>query len=145
MVSRIGNRVAPEIEQEVLGYSLRFPLKGGAVRVSNELKQQGFQVICGGVRSIWLRHNLQIASLCLKRLEKWFADNEGIFAESQVQALESAKEEKEAHGAVETPHPAFFSVRIPTCGLHQGRRKNLSADCNRHPFQRCFFRVMTAF
>ena len=61
-VPRIGNRVAPEIEQKVLDYSLEFPTQG-QVRVSNELKRQGFQVSCGGVRSIWLRHKLQIASL----------------------------------------------------------------------------------
>ena len=106
-VPRIGNRVAPEIEQKVLDYSLEFPTQG-QVRVSNELKLQGFQVSCGGVRSIWLRHNLQIASLRLKRLEKWSAENGGILTESQVQALESAKEEKEAHGEVETPHPGFL-------------------------------------
>jgi transposase InsO family protein len=106
-VPRIGNRVAPEIEQKVLDYSLEFPTQG-QVRVSNELKRQGFQVSCGGVRSIWLRHKLQIASLRLKRLEKWSAENEGILTESQVQALESAKEEKEAHGEIETPHPGFL-------------------------------------
>ena len=106
-VPRIGNRVVPEIEQKVLDYSLEFPTQG-QVRVSNELKRQGFQVSCGGVRSIWLRHKLQIASLRLKRLEKWSAENEGILTESQVQALESAKEEKEAHGEIETPHPGFL-------------------------------------
>ena len=54
-VPRVGNRVAPEIEKKVLAYSLEFPTQG-QVRVSNELKRQGFQVSCGGVRSIWLRH-----------------------------------------------------------------------------------------
>ena len=106
-VPRIANRVAPEIEQKVLDYSLEFPTQG-QVRVSNELKRQGFQVSCGGVRSIWLRHKLQIASLRLKRLEKWSAENGGILTESQVQALEQAKEEKEAHGEIETPHPGFL-------------------------------------
>ena len=61
--------MSPEIEKKVLDYSLEFPTQG-QVRVSNELKRQGFQVSCGGVRSIWLRHNLQISSLRLKRLEK---------------------------------------------------------------------------
>ena len=36
------------------------------------------------------------------------AENEGILSESQVQALEQAKEEKEAHGEIETPHPGFL-------------------------------------
>ena len=36
------------------------------------------------------------------------AENEGILTRSQVQALEQAKEEKEAHGEIETPHPGFL-------------------------------------
>jgi len=104
---RLRNRVAPEIEQKVLDYSLEFPTQGQK-RVANELKKQGIQISDGGIRSIWLRHNLQISSLRLKRLEKWSAENEGVLTESQVQALEQAKEEKEAHGEVETPHPGFL-------------------------------------
>jgi transposase InsO family protein len=104
---RLRNRVAPEIEQKVLDYSLEFPTQGQK-RVANELKKQGIQISDGGIRSIWLRHNLQIASLRLKRLEKWSAENKGVLTESQVQALEQAKEEKEAHGEVETPHPGFL-------------------------------------
>ncbi|MZG54477.1 MAG: IS481 family transposase [Nitrospinae bacterium] len=104
---RFANRVSPEIEQKVLDYSLEFPTQGQK-RVANELKKQGIQISDGGIRSIWLRHNLQIASLRLKRLEKWAAENESILTESQVQALEQAKEEKEAHGEIETPHPGFL-------------------------------------
>ena len=36
------------------------------------------------------------------------AENEGILTGSQVQALEQAKEEKEAHGEIETPHLGFL-------------------------------------
>ena len=72
------------------------------------MKKQGIQISDGGVRSIWLRHDLQISSLRLKRLEKWSAENNNILTESQVQALEQAKEEKEAHGEIETPHPGFL-------------------------------------
>jgi len=108
---RLRNRVAPEIEQKVLAYSLEFPTQG-QMRVANELKKQGIQISDGGVRSIWLRHKLQIASLRLKRLEKWSAENEGVLTESQVQALEQAKEEKEAHGEIETPHPGRLSDKL---------------------------------
>lgn len=104
---RIRNRVAPEIEQKVLDYSLEFPTQG-QIRVANELKRQGFQISDGGVRSVWLRHNLQLASLRLKRLEKWAAENTGVLTETQVQALEEAREEKEAHGEIESPHPGFL-------------------------------------
>jgi transposase InsO family protein len=104
---RVGNRVAPEIEQMVLDYSLEYPTHG-QVRVANQLRMKGVQISAGGIRSIWLRYDLHIKSLRLKRLEKWAAENTGILTESQVQALESAKEEEEAHGEVESPHPGFL-------------------------------------
>ena len=104
---RLRNRVSPAVEQKVLDHSLEFPTQG-QMRVSNELKKQGIQISDGGVRSIWLRHNLQISSLRLKRLEQWSAENSAVLTESQVQALEQAKEEKQAHGEIETPHPGFL-------------------------------------
>lgn len=111
--ARIGNRVPPEIKQKVLEYSLEYPTQG-QMRTANELKKRGIVVSAGGVRSIWLRHNLQIKSLRLKRLEKWAAENTNILTESQIQALEQAKQEREAHGEVESPHPAFL-VAQDTC------------------------------
>ncbi len=110
---RIGNRVAPEIEQAVLDYSLEFPTHG-QTRASNELKKKGIHISAGGVRSIWLRHKLQVKGLRLKRLEQWAADNANILTESQVQALETAKDEREAHGEVESPHPGFLAAQ-DTC------------------------------
>lgn len=104
---RIGNRVAEEIEDRVLSYSLDNPTHGQA-RTSNELKTEGIIVSPGGIRSIWLRHGLERRSLRLKRLEKWAAEEGKILTESQVQALEQAKEEKEAHGEIETYHPGFL-------------------------------------
>jgi len=112
-VPRIGNRVAPEIEQKLLEYSLEFPTHG-QVRAANELKKQGIQISPGGVRSVWLRHNLQTKALRLKRLEKWAAENTGVLTESQVQALETAKEEEEAHGEIESHHPGYL-IAQDTC------------------------------
>ena len=112
-VPRIGNRVALEIEQKVLDYSLQFPTHG-QTRVANELKKIGIQVSAGGIRSIWLRHDLTLKAQRLKRLEKWAAENTEVLTESQVQALENAKQEKEAHGEVESPHPGFL-VAQDTC------------------------------
>jgi len=112
-VPRIGNRVAPEIEQKILEYSLEYPTQGQS-RAANELKKKGIVISAGGVRSIWMRHNLQTKSLRLKRLEQWAAENTNILTESQIQALEQAKEEREAYGEVESPHPAFL-VAQDTC------------------------------
>lgn len=112
-IPRIGNRVAPEIEQKLLDYSLEFPTHGQA-RVANELRKQGIQISPGGVRSVWLRHNLEVKRLRLKRLEKWAAEHSEVLTESQVKALEEAKEEKEAHGEIESPHPGFLLAQ-DTC------------------------------
>ena len=103
----LGNRVNPELEQLVLDYSLEFPTHG-QVRVSNELKQKGVLLSPAGIRCIWLRHQLQTIPLRLKRLEKFAAEEKNILTENQVQALETAKEQKEAHGEIETFHPGFL-------------------------------------
>lgn len=110
---RIGNRVAPEIEDRVLAYSLDYPTHG-QMRAANELARQGIAISQGGVRGVWLRHGLETKGLRLKRLEKWAAQNLGLLTEPQVQALEDAKGEREAHGEVESPHPAFL-VAQDTC------------------------------
>ncbi len=44
----------------------------------------------------------------LKRLEKYAAESGKVLSESQVVALENAKEEKQAHGEIETFHPGFL-------------------------------------
>lgn len=112
-IPRIGNRIAPEIEERVLAYSLENPTHG-QTRAANELNKGGVVISAGGVRGVWLRHKLETKGLRLKRLEQWAAAHMGILTESQVQALESAKEEREVHGEVESPHPAFL-VAQDTC------------------------------
>lgn len=104
---RAGNRVAPEIEKKILDYCLEYPTHG-QVRVANELRAEGFMVSSGGVRGVWLRHELTTKALRLKRLEKHAAQTSGVLTESQVKALEEAKEEKQSHGEIETHHPGFL-------------------------------------
>ena len=92
---RIGNRVSSDVEEKILEYALTWPTHG-QVRVSNELlKHQGVSISPGGVRGVWLRHEIQTKALRLKRLEKWSAEHGKVLTESQVQALENAKEEKQ--------------------------------------------------
>lgn len=104
---RVGNRVSPEIEEKILEYSLEYPTHG-QVRVSNELKAIGITVSCGGVRGVWLRHEIAQKKQRLKRLERFAAETGKVLTESQVNALETAKEEKAAHGEIETYHPGFL-------------------------------------
>ncbi|NDJ75408.1 MAG: helix-turn-helix domain-containing protein [Chloroflexi bacterium] len=61
------NRVAPEVEDAVVKFATDYPAYGQK-RVSNELKNRGIFVSPGGVRSIWMRHNLENFKERLKAL-----------------------------------------------------------------------------
>lgn len=106
-IPRPANRTSSEIEEALMQYSLEYPTHG-QVRAANELRRKGMTISSGGVRSVWLRHDLELKSKRLKRLEKWAAENTPILTESQVEALEGAKLVQEAHGEIETFHPGFL-------------------------------------
>ncbi len=105
------NRVDPAVEEAVVAMATEYPAYG-QVRASNELKQRGLFVSPGGVRSIWLRHELSTFKLRLKALERKVADNQSmVLTEAQVAALEKAKQEQEAHGEIETEHPGYLGAQ----------------------------------
>lgn len=104
------NRVAKEIEEAVVAYAIEQPAHG-QMRASNELKKRGIFISPGGVRNIWLRHNLQTMRLRLKALEEKSAKEGLVLTEAQVQALEKAKEEKVAQGEIETLFPGYLGAQ----------------------------------
>jgi len=104
------NRVDSKIEQAVLAFALEQPAYG-QVRVSNELRKRGILVSAGGVRSIWKRHDLEHFRKRLAALSAKVAQDGIILSEDQLRALERAREEKEAHGEIETEHPGYLGCQ----------------------------------
>lgn len=101
------NRVEGHIEKAVVDFAIDKPAYG-QLRVSNELKKKGILISPGGIRSVWLRYNLETFQKRLKALEAKMAQENFILTEEQLKALEKAKEEKQAHGEIETEHPGYL-------------------------------------
>ena len=103
----IKNRVDEAIEKRVIEFAVEKPAFG-QVRVANELRKEGISLSSGGVRSIWLRNDLETFKKRLKALEARVAQEGIILTEEQVRAMEKAKEEKQAHGEIETEFPGYL-------------------------------------
>jgi hypothetical protein len=84
--SNIKNRVDEETEKAVMVYAVEQPTYGQH-RTSNELRKQGVFVSGSGVRSIWLRNNLENFKKRLKALEEKVASEGIILSDVQVAVL----------------------------------------------------------
>jgi transposase InsO family protein len=103
----IKNRVDETVEKAVLDYALEQPAHGQH-RTSNELRKKGIFVSGSGVRSIWLRHNLESFKKRLAALEAKVARDGIVLTDSQIAALERKKHDDEACGEIETHHPGYL-------------------------------------
>jgi transposase InsO family protein len=104
------NRVDEQVERAVVEIAIEQPAYG-QVRASNELKARGIFVSPGGVRCVWKRNDLETLQKRLKALSAKAAQEHFILTEAQVQAMERAKLEKEAHGEIETEHPGYLGAQ----------------------------------
>jgi transposase InsO family protein len=106
----IKNRVEEHVEKAVVEFAIEKPAYG-QLRTSNELKKKGIFVSPGGVRSIWLRHDMETFRKRLKALESKMAQENLILTEEQLRALEKAKDDKESHGEIESLHPGYLGAQ----------------------------------
>lgn len=104
------NRCEPAVEQAILKMAFEQPAFG-QVRVSNELKKQALLISPGGVRSVWMRHDLETFKKRLKALEARVAQDGGVLTEEQVVALEKCRKDDEAQGQIDTEHPGYLGAQ----------------------------------
>jgi transposase InsO family protein len=104
------NRIDPEIERAVVEYAIEQPAHG-QVRVSNQLKLRAVSVSPATVRNVWKRHDLETFQKRLKALEARVAQDGLVLTEPQIQAMERARQEKEAYGEIETEHPGYLGAQ----------------------------------
>jgi len=108
----IKNRVEEHVEKAVVEFAIEKPAYG-QLRTSNELKKKGLFVSPGGVRSIWLRHDLETFKKRLKALEAKAAQENLILTEEQVRALEKAKDGNPTERS-RACIPAIWAPKTPT-------------------------------
>ncbi|WP_341761164.1 IS481 family transposase [Candidatus Tisiphia endosymbiont of Thecophora atra] len=101
------NRVPSNIEDAVVNIAVEFPAYGQE-RTANELRRRGIIISGGGVRSVWLRHDLENFKKRLKALDAKVANDGIILSDAQLAALEKIKNKREATGEIETMHPGYL-------------------------------------
>jgi len=106
-VPNLKNRTDEVTEQAVVDHAIDYPAHGQA-RTSNELRKRGVFISGSGVRSVWLRHNLENFKKRLKALEAKVVDEGIILTEEQVAALEKKKQDDMVYGEIETAHPGYL-------------------------------------
>jgi len=104
------NRVEEHIEKAIVEVAVDKPALG-QVRVANELAKRGMMISPAGVRCVWLRNDLQTFPKRLKALEAKAAQEHLILTEDQLRALERSREDKVAHGEIETEHPGYLGAQ----------------------------------
>lgn len=104
------NRVPEDVERAVVTMAIEYPAYGQQ-RAANELKKEGIILSPGGGRSVWQRHDLETFKKRLKALEAKVAQEGIILTESQLAALEKAREEQEAHGKIDSEHPGYLGAQ----------------------------------
>ena len=91
------------VEDAVINMAVDFPTYGHE-RAAKGLRKRGIILSGGGVRSIWLRNDLENFKKRLRALEAKVANDGIVLNDVQLAALKKAKNKREATGEIETMH-----------------------------------------
>jgi transposase InsO family protein len=105
------NRIPEEVETAILELAIEYPAFGQVRAAAKLFEIKNYQLSPSGIRCIWQRHGLETMKKRLKALEQKAAKDGYVLTETQLQALESSQEEKEAHGEIETEHPGYLGAQ----------------------------------
>jgi len=104
------NRIAEPLEARIVALAIAEPA-WGQIRAASELAKEGHRISPGGVRCVWVRHDLGTRRKRLLALEARAAQEGWVLTEGQVAALEQVQRDKEAHGEFASECPGYCGAQ----------------------------------
>ncbi|MEH0690797.1 transposase [Vibrio cholerae] len=105
------NRVAKEIQSKLIEYTFEHP-ELGQKKVAQALSEQGYAISPNGVRSVWLRYDLETKQKRLTALKVKAESGQVTLSEKQIAALNiQANSLKNASGQLDTQCPGDLLVQ----------------------------------
>ena len=105
------NRVSDEVKQQVINIALEHP-ELGQRKVSKILTEKGFPISTNGVRSIWLRYDLETQEKRIQAVQSKAEQGSLILSDKQLEAVELLSQKmNDSSGQLITKHPGYLLVQ----------------------------------